>query len=299
MEVSLLTRFITPLGIIVIMFGMGLSLTLEDFKRVWVQPKAMIIGIVLQIIGLPILGFAFVSVFRLGPMMAVAVMLLSACPGGAITNLVSFISKGDAALSVSLTSINSFITVFTIPLVTTYALYHFMGAEVARRVDVMFLCFGIIIITVPPIIIGMLTKAKAPNLAQNSEKWVRKGTIVFLLFLVSFGIYSENRMFPDNYLELTFLSVAFCLFSGISGAITGGMARLPWKSVLTLAIEVGLHNSAMAIVIALTFLNMQELSIFAAFYLVVEYIVSGLLILATNLPFSVFPKDEKTKLPAG
>lgn len=94
-------------------------------------------------------------------------------------------------------------------------------------------------------------------------------------------------MFPDNYLELTFLSVVFCLFSGISGAVTGGIARLPWKQVLTLAIEVGLHNSAMAIVIALTFLNMQELSVFAAFYLVVEYIVSGLLILVTNLPFSV------------
>lgn len=299
MEVSLLTRLITPLGIVVIMFGMGLSLTLEDFKRVWVQPGAVIIGIVLQILGLPILGFAFVALFKLGPMMAVAVMLLSACPGGAITNLVSFISKGDAALSVSLTSINSFITVFTIPLVTTYALHHFMGAEAAKRVDVMFLCFGIILITIPPIIFGMLARAKAPDFARKSEKWVRKGTIVFLVILVSVGLYSENRMFPENYLELAFLSVAFCLFSGLSGAVTGALTRLPRKQVLTLAIEVGLHNSAMAIVIALTFLNMQELSVFAAFYLVVEYVVSGLLILATNLPFSVIPGTGKDKIPAG
>ncbi len=284
MEVSLITRIITPLGIVIIMFGMGLSLTIDDFKRVWVQPKAILIGILLQIIGLPILGFAFISILNLKPMLAVAVMLLSACPGGAITNLVSFISKGDAALSVSLTSINSVITVFTIPLVTTFALGHFLGKEAAERVNVMSLCLGIVIITIPPIIIGMTTKVKAPGLAEKSEKWVQKGTIVFLVFLVSFGCYRESQMFPDNYWELTILAVAFCLSSAFTGAITGVITRLPGKQVLTLAIEVGLHNSAMAMVIALSFLNMQVLTVFSAFYLVVEYIVSGLLMLATNLP---------------
>ena len=84
MEASILTRVIAPLAIFFIMFGLGLSLTLNDFKRIWVQPKAITIGIVLQIIGLPILGFAFIAVLGLEPMLAVAVMLLSACPGGAI-----------------------------------------------------------------------------------------------------------------------------------------------------------------------------------------------------------------------
>ena len=129
MEISTLTRIVTPMGIAVIMLGMGMSLTLDDFKRVWVQPKPVFIGIILQIIGLPLLGIAFVSIIGPDPVTAAAIMILSACPGGAITNLVSYISRGDAALSVTLTSINSFITVLTIPFITEFAVIHYLGTD--------------------------------------------------------------------------------------------------------------------------------------------------------------------------
>lgn len=285
MEVSMLTRIVTPLGIAIIMLGMGLSLTPDDFKRVWIQPKPIFIGIILQIIGLPILGFAFITVLKLDPMLAAAVMLLSACPGGAITNLVSFISKGDAALSVSLTSINSFITVLTIPLITTFFLNYFLGEAVAEKVNVTILSLGIIIITIPPIIIGMVIKAKAPELAGKSESWVRKGTIIFILFLASFACYSDKQIFLNNYRELSLYAISLALFSLLLGGIVGVMTRLPRKQVLTLSIEVGLHNSAMAIVIALSFLGMPALAIFSAFYLIVEYIFSGLLMATMNSSF--------------
>ena len=296
MEMSLVTRFITPLGIVMIMFGMGLSLTHDDFKRVWIQPRAIILGIVLQIIGLPVLGFAFVQLLNLDPMMAVAVMLLSSCPGGAITNLVTFISKGDVALSVSLTSINSIITVFTIPLLTTFSLYHFLGEAAADRVDVMFLCLGILAITIPPISFGMITKVKVPRLAIKSEKWVRKVSLLFLVLLVALGVYRENHLFPENYWQLTFTALAFCLASALTGTVIGGVARLPGKQVLTLAIEVGLHNSAMAIVIAVSFLKIHDLAVFAAFYLVMEYLLSGLLMLVTNLPPQVVSLSRKQSI---
>lgn len=285
MEVSMLTRIVTPLGIAIIMLGMGLSLTPDDFKRVWIQPKPIFIGIILQIIGLPILGFAFITVLKLDPMLAAAVMLLSACPGGAITNLVSFISKGDAALSVSLTSINSFITVLTIPLITTFFLNYFLGEAVAEKVNVTILSLGIIIITIPPIIIGMVIKAKAPELAGKSESWVRKGTIIFILFLASFACYSDKQIFLNNYRELSLYAISLASFSLLLGGIVGVMTRLPRKQVLTLSIEVGLHNSAMAIVIALSFLGMPALAIFSAFYLIVEYIFSGLLMATMNSSF--------------
>jgi len=282
MEVSMITRIVTPLGIAIIMLGMGLSLTLDDFKRVWVQPKPIFIGIILQIIGLPILGFAFILVLKLDPMLAAAVMLLSACPGGAITNLVSFISKGDAALSVSLTSINSFITVLTIPLVTAFSLNYFLGADIAERVNVTLLSLGIITITIPPIIIGMIIKAKAPALAEKSESWVRKGTIIFILFLAGFACYSDKQIFLDNYRELSLYAVSLALLSLLLGGVAGVITRLPRKQILTLSIEVGLHNSAMAIVIALSFLGMPALAVFSALYLIVEYIFSGLLMTIMN-----------------
>ena len=282
MEVSMITRIVTPLGIAIIMLGMGLSLTLDDFKRVWVQPKPIFIGILLQIVGLPILGFTFIFILKLDPMLAAAVMLLSACPGGAITNLVSFISKGDAALSVSLTGINSFITVLTIPLVTTFSLNYFLGANLAEKVNVTVLSIGIIIITIPPIIMGMIIKAKAPVLAKKSESWVRKGTIIFILFLACFACYSDKHIFLANYRELSLYAVSLALLSLLLGGVVGIITRLPRKQVLTLSIEVGLHNSAMAIVIALSFLGMPALGVFSAFYLIVEYIFSGLLMTTMN-----------------
>ncbi len=281
----MVTRIVTPLGIAIIMLGMGLSLTPDDFKRVWVQPKPIFIGIMLQIIGLPILGFTFITVLRLDPITAAAIMLLSACPGGAITNLVSFISKGDAALSVSLTSINSFITGLTIPLITTFSLNYFLGTAIAEKVNVTMLSLGIIIITIPPIIIGMVIKAKVPELAANSESWVRKGTIIFILFLAGFACYSDKQIFLDNYRELPLYAVCLTAFSLLLGGIVGMMTRLPRKQILTLSIEVGLHNSAMAIVIALSFLGMPALAIFSAFYLIVEYLSSGILMAVMNSSF--------------
>lgn len=281
----MITRIATPLGIFIIMLGMGLSLTPADFKRVWVQPKAICIGIILQILGLPILGFTFVTLLKLEPVLSAAIMLLSACPGGAITNLVSFISKGDAALSVSLTSINSFITVLTIPLITTFSLEYFLGKAVAQNVNITTLSLGIVFITIPPIIIGMVIRNRLPDLADRSESWVQKGTIAFILLLAGFACYSDKEVFLENYQDLALVALALALSSLFLGAVVGAITGLPRKQVLTLSIEVGLHNSAMAIVIALSFLGMFSLALFSAFYLIFEYMISGLLMATMNSPF--------------
>ena len=282
MTSSNLTQIITPLAIVFIMFGLGLSLTLNDFKRVWLQPKSMFIGIILQIVGLPILGFTFVSVLGLDPVLSVSVMLLSACPGGAITNLVSFVSKGDAALSVSLTAVNSFVTVVTIPLVVTFSLVHFLGDEAAAQINVLRLSLGIILITIPPIIIGMVIKKKAPGFAEKSEKWVRKVTIIFLVLLATFASYQERQMILENYGKFTLLAVSLCILSVSMGLFGGMAARLNKKHILTLSIEVGLHNSGMGIVIAISLLGIPALSIFSAFYLLIEYLFSGILMATMN-----------------
>ena len=284
MEISMFTRIVTPLGMAVIMLGMGLSLTLDDFKRVWIQPKPVFIGIFLQIIGLPLLGLAFVAILGPDPLTATAIMILSACPGGAITNLVSFLSKGDAALSVTLTSINSFITVMSIPVVTGLSLVHFLGEEAAREFNIAMVSLGIIAITIPPVILGMVIKRKFPAWAKQSEGWVRKGTIIFILCLAGTACYNEIDIFLNHFRELSAVAAILAFLSLFLGGITGVAFRLPKKQILTLSIEVGLHNSAMAIVIALSFLGMVSLTVFPAFYLIVEYLLSGLIILAMNSP---------------
>lgn len=284
MESSVITRVMIPFAIVFIMFGLGLSLTPGDFKRVWTQPVAMSLGIALQIIGLPVLGFVFVLVLGLGPVPAAAVMLLSACPGGAIANLVSFVSKGDVALSVSLTAVNSFITAVSLPAVVALSLRYFMGDEVASGVNVLKLSLGTITIIIPPMLIGMLTRKKAPVFARNSEKWVRKLTIIFLVMVASFASYQERQTILDNYRELTMVAVALCVLSAGMGCIAGSLIRLPRRQTLTIAIEVGLHNSAMGIVVAVSLLGMPALAVFPAFYLLVEYTLSGILMVVMNSP---------------
>ncbi len=158
----------------------------------------------------------------------------------------------------------------------------FLGEAVAEKVNVTLLSFGIIIITIPPIIIRMVIKAKAPSMAERSESWVRKGTIIFILFLASYACYSDKQIFLDNYRELSLYAVGLALISLLMGVVIGIITKLPRKQILTLSIEVGLHNSAMAIVIALSFLGMTSLAIFSAFYLIVEYIFSGLLMATMN-----------------
>jgi len=287
METSIISRLITPLAIAFIMFGMGMSLTLADFKRVWVYPKVILTGIFLQIICLPLLGFCFVSIFNLEPILATSIMLLSACPGGAITNLVSFISKGDAALSVSLTAVNSLITVVTIPILVTVSITFFLGEKMAAKVDALELSLGIILVTIPPIILGMMAKKKAPEFAEKSESAVKKGTIVFLVVLAAVAIYSEKQLFMEHYRSFTLMAAGLCILSFFMGALVSFMLGLPRRIILTLAIEAGLHNSAMGIVIAISFLGINALAIFAAFYLVTEYVLSGVLMVTMNSPMGI------------
>jgi len=146
------------------------------------------------------------------------------------------------------------------------------------------LSMGILAITIPPIILGMLTKQKLPDFAEKSEKWVRKGTIAFLATIATVVCIRERTLITEHYDEMTLLAVGLCLLSGAMGMAVASVLRLKRRQVLTLSIEVGLHNSAMAIVIAMSFLDMTELSIFSAFYLLVEYIISGILMGVMSSP---------------
>jgi len=125
--VTLVNTQVIPICIFLIMMGMGLSLTPDDFKRVVKYPKAVSIGLINQLIFLPIIGFALASIMPLEPEYAVGVMLLVLCPGGTTSNMFSHLAKGDVALSVTMTAIASLITVFSIPIILNLSLVHFMG----------------------------------------------------------------------------------------------------------------------------------------------------------------------------
>ena len=128
MQSNVLTAVFLPIALGIIMLGLGLCLTIDDFKRVVVYPKAVIVGLSCQMLLLPVVCFGVASVFALPPALAVGLMLLAASPGGATANLFSHLAKGDVALNITLTAVNSVLSLFTLPLIVNFALEHFMGA---------------------------------------------------------------------------------------------------------------------------------------------------------------------------
>lgn len=180
---SLVITVFLPIALAIIMAGMGLELTLKDFKRVRQHPKAVFIALFCQLIILVAIAFMICKVFALLPMIAVGLMLLAASPGGATANLFSYLYKGDIALNITLTAINSVLAAFTLPLIVNFALLHFVASE--QHVGLQFSkIIQVFVIILFPVIIGMLIRHFSPKFAEKLNKPVRVFAIVFLLLLL-------------------------------------------------------------------------------------------------------------------
>ena len=176
MESSFLTTVFLPLALFIIMLGMGLGLTLADFRRVITAPKPVLLGLAAQLVMLPILGWVLAALFPLSPELAVGVVILSACPGGPTSNLVSYLVRGNVALSITLTAISSLVTVFTIPLVVNWSMQQFLGEAVTLRLPFAQTVLQIAVITLIPVSLGLVLQAKAPGVAARSaERRVGEG----------------------------------------------------------------------------------------------------------------------------
>jgi BASS family bile acid:Na+ symporter len=170
---SALTTVLLPLALALVMFGLGLSLTPADFARVGRQPKAVVIALVLQLLVLPALCFGLVLAFDLPPLLAVGMLLLAASPGGTTANLFSHLFRGDVALNITLTAVNSLVAVVTLPLITNLAIAYFdpadggtLGLQLGKTAQV----FAVVLV---PVAIGMLVRRRAPGFAERMDKPVR------------------------------------------------------------------------------------------------------------------------------
>ncbi len=186
MESNYLTIVLLPLAIGIIMMGLGLSLTIDDFKRVAIYPKAVIIGLVCQMLILPIVCFLIVKGFALSPELAVGLMLLSAVPGGPTANIYSHLAKGDVALNVTLTAVNSVLALITLPFIVNFAIGYFMPESeqvvTMQLTKVIEVCVMVLI----PVSIGMLMRSKFPTLTLKLHKPVKIMSMLFLALIISF-----------------------------------------------------------------------------------------------------------------
>lgn len=262
---SPLTLIGLPIALGIIMFGLGLSLTPSDFVRVGRQPKAAAVALACQLLLLPAICFALVLAFQLPPLLAVGMMLLAASPGGTTANLYSHLFRGDVALNISLTAINSVIAVVTLPVIVNLAVAYFqpgdmkVGLQLTKTLEV----FMIVLV---PVALGMLVRGLKPGFAQAMDNPVRIASILILTLVILGAAASSLDVLLANFQALAGIVILFCLFSLGIGFAVPRLLKIERPQAIASAFEVGLHNATLAIVIAQSVLRSPEMTLPGAVY---------------------------------
>ncbi|MEV8267157.1 bile acid:sodium symporter family protein [Microbacterium sp. NPDC076911] len=270
---SALTTIGLPVALGIIMLGLGLSLTPGDFARVLKQPKAVIVALACQLLLLPAVCFGLVLLFQLPPILAVGMMMLAASPGGTTANLYSHLFRGDVALNISLTAVNSVIAVVTLPLITNLAIVYFnpfddqLGLQWSKTLEV----FAIVLL---PVAVGMLIRRFASKFADAMDRPVRVASVVILVVVIAGAVASNWALLLDNFAQLALITVVFCLISLSIGYLVPRAIKIGRPQAIASSFEIGIHNATLAIVIAQTVLGSTELSLPAAVYGVLMFFIA-------------------------
>lgn len=272
------STIILAISLIIIMFGMGLTLTVDDFKRVFIEPKAILLGLLNQLVFLPLIGFLLISIFSVRAEIAIGVIILAACPGGPTSNLITHLAKGDTALSVSLTAISSFITLLTIPFIINLGLKTVLGSGTDVQLDVIQTMIQVFAIVVVPVSIGMLIKAKQGAFALRMEKPVRIASgVVFVLVLAGI-IFSERENIIPYAEQAGFITFVLNVLTMGLGMIMATFLKLSPRQAISISIESGIQNGTLAIAIATGLLMNTEYAIAPAIYSLIMFITGAVVI---------------------
>jgi BASS family bile acid:Na+ symporter len=267
------TLLFIALGLV--MFGLGLSLTVGDFKRLLQHPRAVVLALVLQVLVLPSACYALIVLLGVAPLYAVGLMLLAASPGGVSANLFSHLFGGNVAMNISLTAINTVLSIVSLPLITNWAINTF-----AHTGQVVPLQFGkvveVIIIVLVPVVLGMAVHRRAPAFSARIEKPMKIFSAVVLAAFALIAIAKEWTALVESFAGIGPAVLLFNAISLASGYYLSRAAGLDKSMATAISFEIGIHNSTLAIFIALSVLGNFQLALPAAIYSVSMYILATL-----------------------
>ena len=264
-----------PLALGIVMIGLGLHLTLADFKRVATAPRAVVVALSVQTVLLPPVAFGLALGFGLPPELGLGLVLLAASPGGVTANLFSHLARGDVALNISLTAINSVLALVTLPVWTALGLLWLMGSEQAvppptrKIIEV-----GVIVIL--PVVIGMGLRAWKPAIAERLDKPVRVASTLILVVLIGAAVVLEWETLTRYAAVVGLAVLLFNLASLLAGYAASRAARLGVPQATAIAFEIGIHNGTLAIFVALHVLQMAGAAVAPAIYSLLMYVTGGL-----------------------
>ncbi|MGB5556346.1 MAG: bile acid:sodium symporter family protein [Flavobacteriaceae bacterium] len=269
---------ILAVSLIIIMFGMGLSLTLGDFKRIFVYPKAIFIGLLCQILLLPLIGYVLATSLTVSPTTAIGIMLLAACPGGPTSNMLTFMAKGDLALSVSLTAVASVLTIITIPIIVQFALKEFSNESLTVSVDGITMVKQLLVIVLVPVSFGMWVRHRFQNFALRMEKPVKIASAIIFILVVLAITYSLKNVLVMYTKEAGLPAILLNISTMALGFMLAVIFKLTKPQAISISIETGIQNGTLAITLATIALNNAEYAIVPVIYGLLMFFTAAILI---------------------
>jgi BASS family bile acid:Na+ symporter len=248
------------------MFALGLTLTPDDFRRVLARPKAMAAGLAGQLVMVPAIAWVIANTWGLPGEMAVGLMIVAACPGGASSGLITYLARGDTALSISLTAVSSIAAALTMPLIVDQSMQHFLGSGTTSEFPVLRLSRGVFFLTTVPVMLGMAVKHFRAAMTSRYVKFAERLATSLFLAIVFATFASQSDVFRENItivgpaaatLNISVMALGFVLAVGL------GLHR---RDRIAIAIECGLHNAAVGIYLAATVLASPRLAVPSVIY---------------------------------
>jgi BASS family bile acid:Na+ symporter len=261
-----------PIALALIMGTLGLSLRPSDFARILSQPRGILIGLANLLALSPLLAFGIAELYGLAPAFAVGLVLLGASPGGTLANLLTHLARGDTALSVSMTAISSVSAVVTVPLYLSLAIDHF-DAPFADDVSMLGVVVRVFLITLVPLAIGMRLRARNPARAAELEPRVKRGALIVFVLVVIGAVAGERETITDNFADLALATLTLNVAAMTASFLVARAARLDDRQATAIAMELGIHNSTLAIAVGVSIA--EVVSIPAAVYSAFMFLTAG------------------------
>tara|TARA_B000000565_G_scaffold246383_1_gene214932 strand:+ start:2325 stop:3152 length:828 start_codon:yes stop_codon:yes gene_type:complete len=258
------------------MFTLGLGLTSSDFTNLIYKPKPFFIGIMNQMLILPLVAFIIISTLGITKEVAVGMMILASCPGGVTSNMITKLAQGDTALSISYTAVISILTIFTLPIITGVSMNHFMGAD-APPLNILSLGLTMFFITAVPVGIGMLVRSKKKSFADTFDPTATRISTVLFVIIILGALASEWDTFVNNFFQLGPAIVLLIVIMLFVAYTSSNWLKMNKKQSITVAIESGIQNGTVGITVGNLILNpasgLSILSIPSGVYSILMYFI--------------------------
>ena len=275
-----------PISLIVMMMGMGLDLKIRDFTNVFKYPKAAIIGLFCQLIGLPVLGYALLKIFSPSPEIAIGVMLLTFCPGGITSNVYTYLARADVGLSISLTAISGVLSPFSVPFLGALIIQDITGNSTTFELPILKTMGTLVVVVILPVIIGMVLRHFLPVFAKKAERPIKIFSIVALFAIIFAICFEVGAKLPEYIMLAGPITITLNVIGLTLGAVTAWALGLKRRQIVTIGTEVGLQNTTTTMLITKSILGSMAMTIAPGIYGLFMFLTGFIFIKIANNIFS-------------